>query len=190
MEEFDELESKEVLSSDGNLVGKLADFTLEEDWRMEGMEVKIDKDAADELGAEKPLLSSPKMKIALTHVKAVSDKIVLDEPLEELYRYFEEDEFADRIMSIIGLKISDSEGNDIGKVEDLLIDVEEFGKPSLSVTLEKDMLEDLNVKKSFLSKTRVGISMEHVRDIGDVVMLDTTAENLGEIIEKEPVKKI
>ncbi len=190
METFDDIEGKEVLSSDGNVMGEVIDFTYMENWQLEGIMVKINKKFAEDLGMDKPLLSSLKMKIKLEHVKSVSDSVVLKRSLDELYKYFEEDEFTEKLTSIIGLKISDSAGTKVGEVEDILIDTENWGTPSILAIIYKEVLEDLDMKKSLLSKTKIGISMEHVSDIGDVIMLDTTAGGLGDIIEKEPVKKV
>ncbi|MFO7991111.1 MAG: PRC-barrel domain-containing protein [Thermoplasmata archaeon] len=190
MKTYEELEGREVLSSDGNLMGAVDDFTLTEDRQMDGMVVKINKKVIDELGMDKPLLSSLKMEIKLEHIKSVSDKVILNKSLDELYKYFVEEEFATELTSLIGREISDSAGTNVGEVEDILMDTETWGTPSILAKLDNSVLEDLDMKKALLSKTKIGISMGHVSDIGDVVMLDTTAEDMGKIIEKEPVKKV
>ncbi len=190
MKAFKEIEGTEVLSSDGKMMGKVEDFTYGNDHKLRDVVVKMNKDIVEELGEDKPLLASVKLKIDLEHIKAFTDNVVLNKALDELHIYFHEVTDDDLLTSIIGKELSGSEGEDVGKVDDMIIDTDSWDLPSMLVKLEKDVLETLDIKKSLLSKTRLGISMSHVTSIGDKVMLDSSAKEMGKILEDEPIKKM
>ncbi|MFW5904279.1 MAG: PRC-barrel domain-containing protein [Candidatus Saliniplasma sp.] len=190
MEVLDDIKGKEVLSGDGRLMGKLIDFTYDSEFKIDEIVIKMNKDVIDELGEDKPWLSSLKLGIGVSHVKAFTDNIVLKEPIEELYLHFEDVSEKKVASSFMGMEISGNQGNDVGKVEDILIDTESMGILSMMVKINKDILETLDLKKSLLSKTRLGISMEHVKNIGDMIMLDTSIDDMGKIIMEEPIKKL
>jgi len=190
MKALKELEGKEVLSSDGRLIGKVEDFTWDLDRELVKMVVKMNKDVLEDIGEEKPMLSSVRMGIELEQIKAFTDNVILYKPIDSLHVLFDDISDEDVISSIRGMEISGSNGRDLGKVTDILIDVDGWKSLSVLVKLNKEILETLDVKSSLLSKTRLAISMVHVVSISDRVMLDTSADELGEIIEKNPVKKV
>lgn len=189
MDKLKELEGKEVLSKDGKFMGELKDFTRRGD-KIEKMVVKMNKDILEDIGEDKPMLSSVKRGIAIEKIKAISDNVILQDPLDDMHLHFEEVDEDDVLSTIKGMKINGSGGRDVGKVKDILINIENWGTPSLLVKLNKDILETLDLEGSLLSKTELAISMDHVAEISDWIMLDKSADEMGEIIEKEPVKKI
>ncbi|GEM_PF-1231013 len=190
MRQFKEMKGKDILSNDGRLMGKVEDLTYDADYAPRNLIAKMNKEVIEELGEDKPLLSSLKLGIEVEHVKAFSDKVVLHEPLDELHAHFLEVTDEDMITGIIGKNISGSHGRDVGKIKDVLIDTDHWGMPSLLVKINKDILEVLDVDKPLLSKTKLAISMSHVDSVGDIVILDTSAEEMGQIIQEEPIKKL
>ncbi len=190
MEAFGDVKGKEVLSNDGRYVGKLLDFTYGEGYRTDDIFVKVNKEVIDDLGEDKPLLKSLKLGISVEQIKAFTDKIILEKDLDALHIHVEDVSEKKMISSLLGLELSGSEGNDVGKVEDILIDTRSFGVFSLLVKTKKEIVDTLDLEKSMLSKTRLGISMTHVTNIGDRIMLDASIEGMGRIIEEEPIKKV
>ncbi len=190
METLDDIKGKEILSSDGRSMGKLINFTVDGDFRIDDVVAKMNKDIIEDLGEDKPLFSSLKLGISVKHVKSFTDNIVLKTPLNKLHLHFEDVTDKNLASSIIGMEISGSQGNYVGKVEDILVDTESLGRLSMLVKVNKDILETLDLEKPLLSKTRLGISMKHVTSVGDKIMLDTSIEGMGEIILKEPIKKM
>ncbi len=190
MKPFKEIEGKEVLSSDGRVMGKLTDLIYSQEYRPVSLIVKMNKDILEELGEDKPIFSSVRLKIDIDHVKAFSDNIVLNKALDDLHIYFHVVEEESIASELVGNSLSGSEGRDVGKVLDILVDTGSWGPLSMLVKINKEMVEELNQKRSFLSKTKMGISMKHVTDVGDIIMLDTTAEEMGDIINDVPIKKM
>ncbi|MEF8873468.1 MAG: PRC-barrel domain-containing protein [Candidatus Thermoplasmatota archaeon] len=189
MQKLKELEGKKVLTGDGKLAGEVNDFTYRVN-NIERIVIKMNKDILEDIGEDKPLLSSVKRGLAIGEIKAFSDNVILHEDLDDLHLDFEEVSEEDLVSSLRGMKINDSGGRDVGKVTDILIDIENWSPPSLLVKLNKDILETLDVEGSLLSKTELAISMTHVDEISDWIILDKSADQMGEIIEKEPVKKV
>lgn len=190
MEALNEIKGKEILSSNGRSMGEMIDITYDKEFKIDEIVVKMNKEVIDELGENKPLLSSLKLGIDVEHVKAFTDNVVLKEPIEQLQHHFKDVSEKKFVSSFVGMEISGSNGNDVGKVEDVLIDTESLGTISLLVKIKKDILETLDLKKSLLSKTRLGVSMKHVKSIGDKIMMDTNIEDMGKIIQEEPIKKL
>ncbi|MFO8110255.1 MAG: PRC-barrel domain-containing protein [Thermoplasmata archaeon] len=190
MKAFSDIKGKEVLSSDGRTMGKVEDFTYGKDFIITGIVTKMNKEVIEDLGEDKPLLTSLKLGINTEQVKAFSDKVVLHEPLDELYIRFKEVSDKEVISSIIGMNISGSQGREVGKVKDILLDTDTWGIPSLLVKVNKDIMETLDVDKPLLSKTKLSISMTYVTDIGDMVMLDTSAEEMNKVIQDESIRKL
>lgn len=168
----------------------MSDVKLERDLNITGLSLRLDKKMAEDLGLDKPILSSLMGDISKEHIKSISDNVLLNKKLDDLYKYIEDDTEWRAASELIDYNISDTNGKDVGKVEGLILDEENWGIPTMIVTIKKDTLELLDMKKSLLSKTKLGISMEHVENIGDYIMLDTTADNMGEIIKEEQVKKV
>ncbi len=189
MEKLKRLEGKEVLSKDGKYMGKVLDFTYHVD-DIKKILVKMNKDILEDIGEDKPMLSSVKRTISIERVKAFSDNVVLYDPLSDLHGVFQEFSEENLISSLKGMKINCTEGRDVGHVKDILVDVENWTSPSLLVKLNKDILETLDLKSSILSKNELAISMEHVERIRDRIMLDKSADEIGDIIDKEPIKKV
>ncbi len=189
MKAFSEVRGKEVLSNDGRTMGKVDDFTYEPDHTIKSMITKMNKDVVEDVGEDKPLISSLKLGIGVEQIKALSDKVVLHEPISELYKHFLEVFEDEKISSLVGMKITGSQGRNIGKVKDVIMDTDTWGVPNLLVTINPEVMDILDVEKPILSKTKLEISMNHVGSIGDMIMLDTSAEEMNRVIKEVPIKR-
>jgi len=82
----EEMHGRTVLSSDGHAIGEVTGLNLTEDWRIESLEVKLRKDAAQLLGAQKSIFHGSSMDVPTRLVKSVKDAILLGCSVEDLRR--------------------------------------------------------------------------------------------------------
>ncbi len=190
MKKLKDTGGNEIISKDGRMMGNLKGFKYNSDYEISRFICKMNKDVLDGLNKEKPMFSSVILSASTKLIDAFQDNMILKVPFSKLDKYFKESKDSHRLSSIIGLKLSGKDGRDVGKVNDVIIDNEEWDTHFLLVTLKKDIVDTLDVEKSFLSKAKLGIAMDHIKSISDVIILDTSAEEMGEIIESEPIKKI
>lgn len=73
---------KDVVTSDGARVGRVADLAVEE-WKVTGLIVQLSREAAQAAGIRK-LLGRPKALVSTRYVGGVRDVILLSLKLEEL----------------------------------------------------------------------------------------------------------
>lgn len=190
MKKLTDISGNEIVSKDGRMMGNLKGFTYSSDYKVDKFICKMNKDVLDGLNKKKPIFSSVVLGASVKLVDAFEDNIILKVPFSKLDKYFKEVDDAPRLSSVIGLKLSGKDGRDVGKVGDVILDNEKWETNFLLVTLKKDIIETLDIEKSLLSKTKLGIAMDHIKSISDIIILDKSAEEMGDIIESEPIKKI
>ena len=190
MKRLNEIGGNDVISKDGRLLGNLIGFTYNSDYKVSRFVCKMNKDVLEGLNKEKPLLSSVVLGASVKLVGAFKDNMILKLPYEKLEKYFKDVSGAHRLSSLIGLRMSAKDGRNVGKVDDIIIDNEKWDTHFLLVKLRKDIMKTLDIEKSLLSKAKLGISMDHIKSISDIIILDTSAEQMGKVIEEEPIKKI
>jgi sporulation protein YlmC with PRC-barrel domain len=79
------LRGRTVISADGLAVGEVTAVFLDSDvWRVESLQVKLRKDIADRLGAERGLFHAGSLEIPTTMVQSVGDGVVLLVGVDEL----------------------------------------------------------------------------------------------------------
>jgi sporulation protein YlmC with PRC-barrel domain len=87
---FSDMKGLAVVAGEGRVIGKVTDVMLDPDgWRVSGLVVKLDKEAAERLGRHKTF-GSPTAVIRVEHIKGVSQTVVLHEGLTELASAVEE----------------------------------------------------------------------------------------------------
>jgi sporulation protein YlmC with PRC-barrel domain len=190
MARLSELKRTEVVSADGKIIGTVASAILTGKLEISGLSVKLNKETILAIGKKKPLLSSLRMDININDIKGIKDKVVLYHAIKDLDTYLipHNEKFdSDRLL---GMKVLGVQGKIVGTVEDINIDIHQWTLPSLIIKIRKDALEMVKMEKCLLGGNRLHISAQHVIDVGDYVMLEVTAENIGEILEKTPIKKI
>ncbi len=191
---MEELKTKEVLSKDGTYVGSVDGVIINSSWDVKSLALKIDKDVSEDVGQPKPLLFSHKMDIGIEHIDKLGDKVLLKDMLSDLQHYLKAHNESYEAGRFRGMEVVDKEGRLLGKVEDILLECKEtcsdWKIPSLLLKIDRDMMSILDLKKGFLSAPLISLSMEHVKYVGDVVMLDTSAKGLDDIIGESKVKKM
>jgi sporulation protein YlmC with PRC-barrel domain len=75
-----------------------------------------------------------------------------------------------------------TDGRMIGVLTGAWMDTSNWTITALVVELEKDVVEDLNVKKPFLRTAKVTVPTSTVLNIADVVQLNSDMTNLGTIL--------
>jgi len=190
MKKLTDISGNEIVSKDGRLMGNLKGFTYNSDYKVGKFICKMNKDVLEGMNKEKPIFSSVLLSASTKLIDAFEDNMILKVPFSKLEKYFKEVDDAPRLSSVIGLKLSGKDGRDVGKVGDVILDNEKWETHFLLVTLKKDIIKTLDIEKSLLSKTKLGIAMDHIESISDIIILDKSAEEMGDIIESEPIKKI
>jgi sporulation protein YlmC with PRC-barrel domain len=74
-----------VIASDGLAIGEIALLFLEGDsWRVESLQVKLRKDIADRLGADRSMFHAGALEIPIRLVQSVGDAVVLSVAVDDL----------------------------------------------------------------------------------------------------------
>ena len=190
MERISKYTDREIVSSDGNLIGWIKGFTFASvgNWNVTGVTMKLESESHEELGKKKPFLGALKVDIGVDTIKSVSDNVLLNKAHKEMRPFLHNHVEGKNIANIIDKEVVDSVGKDIGVIEDVMVDVDRWMLPSILVRLDKDTHKMLQMEKAPDIERRVTIPMGNVGQIGDKVMLNINKESLGSLVQKAPVK--
>jgi sporulation protein YlmC with PRC-barrel domain len=79
------LQGRTVIASDGLTIGELTVLFIDsDDWRVESFQVKLRKDIADRLGADRSMFHAGAVEIPISVVQSVGDSVVLSVAVDEL----------------------------------------------------------------------------------------------------------
>lgn len=79
------LRGRTVIASDGHLIGEIVTLFIDSDgWRVESLQIKLRKDVADRLGADRTLFHAGALEIPTSMVQSVGDAVVLSVATDEL----------------------------------------------------------------------------------------------------------
>jgi sporulation protein YlmC with PRC-barrel domain len=79
------LRGRTVIASDGLKIGDISALFLDSDaWRVESLQVRLQKDVADRLGAGRSMFHAGAVEIPIRMVQSVGDAVVLSVPVDEL----------------------------------------------------------------------------------------------------------
>ena len=183
MTKLSELRKKEVISSDGHVIGTIHSAIITQEKTIFGLTIKIKKRIVTTLEKKKPLLSSLLLDAKIDQIKGVRDKVILRYPLKELATQLLPHNVKSDAERLLGLDVLGLEGKVVGSVEDMEIDTNTWTLPTLLIKVKKEALDAIKKDKCLLCGSQLHISMHHVVDIGDYVMLEMTAENIGQILD-------
>ncbi|MBI0584249.1 MAG: PRC-barrel domain-containing protein [Methanomassiliicoccus sp.] len=86
-------------------------------------------------------------------------------------------------LGCIGKKdVITTDGRNIGTLSGAWIDTTAWTVISLVVDLNKDVVSELNVKKPILRTAKVNVPTANIKNIADVVQLNSDITNLGSIL--------
>lgn len=81
------LRGRSVIAADGLRLGAVASVFLDSDaWRIESLQVKLDKEIADRLGADRGLFHAGMLEVPVGSIQSVGDAVVLSVPVSALQR--------------------------------------------------------------------------------------------------------
>ena len=81
----DDIRGRTVISADGLAVGEIAAVFLDSDaWRVEALQVKLRKEMADQLGAERSMFQAGTLEVPVQMVQSVGDAVILGVPADDL----------------------------------------------------------------------------------------------------------
>ena len=79
------LRGRTIIAADGLVVGEVTALFLESDtWRVESLQIKLGKDIADRLGADRNVFHAGALEIPVRLVQSVGDTVVLSVPVSGL----------------------------------------------------------------------------------------------------------
>jgi sporulation protein YlmC with PRC-barrel domain len=79
------IRGRTVIASDGLAIGEIASLFLDsEAWRVESLQVKLHKDIADRLGANRSMFHAGTLEIPVRMVQSVGDAVVLAAAVDDL----------------------------------------------------------------------------------------------------------
>lgn len=189
MTNLSDLKKMQVISADGHVIGNVQSVILTEKWEVSGFSIKMKKDSLESLGKKKPILSSLLLDINIDVIKGIKDKVVLKHKMNDLSPFLLSHNAKFDADRLLGLEVLGVGGKVVGKVEDLKLDTSLWTMPSLVIKIRKDALEMMKMNKCLICDTQLNISMYHVVSVGDYVMLEVTAENIGQILENISIQK-
>jgi len=81
----DNLRGRIVIAADGQVVGETTALFLESDtWRVESLQVKLGKNIADQIGADRSMFHAGTLEIPVRMTQSVGDTVVLSVPVDGL----------------------------------------------------------------------------------------------------------
>ncbi len=83
---------------------------------------------------------------------------------------------------IIGRAVLTQDGREIGTVEALLLEIEEWAARSVEIRLRRDALEALHLKRPLFGTRSVHIGVEHVAGVTDAVVLKVDLQKLAALL--------
>jgi sporulation protein YlmC with PRC-barrel domain len=189
MVSLSELKKMEVISADGKVIGTVQDVAINDKWNITGFTVKLDNDVAKGLGKQTPVMSALRLEIGVQQIKSIGDKVVLWKPLKELGEHLTKHEGVDKISRYINMKVLGTGGMVLGQVQDVQLEPSTWKMPSLYVSVAREVMDHMKMKKPLIGKGHLTLSMVHVSSIKDYVMLNTDREGLARMLDSCPVRK-
>lgn len=79
------LHGRTVIASDGLAIGEIAVLFIDSDaWRVESLQVRLRKDVADRLGADRNIFHAGALEIPTSMIQSVGDAVVLSVAIGDL----------------------------------------------------------------------------------------------------------
>lgn len=79
------LRGRTIISADGQVIGEInALFLDSEAWRVESLQVSLNKQIADQLGAHRSTFHAGELELPVRMVQSVGDTVVLTVPVDGL----------------------------------------------------------------------------------------------------------
>jgi sporulation protein YlmC with PRC-barrel domain len=186
---LEEIIGLEVLSSDAKLVGTVESVGVDtESWHAGALKIIVTKGMEASLGVKKPLFGAARIAFPSDKVESVKDVVKMKEPLAKMVQYA-----IDSVLltitagHLVNKRVISNDGREIGVTESLYLEPDASWRVAfLEVEVAKDALRDMKLKKGTFKKREVKLPTSLVGTVGDLVMLNTSEDELGRILEKSP----
>ena len=91
----DNLRRRTIIGADGQVIGEVnALFLDSSSWRVESLQVKLGKDIADQIGADRSIFQAGALEIPIRMIQSVGDTVVLSVPVDGLREALPKGQFA------------------------------------------------------------------------------------------------
>lgn len=189
MQRLEELVGLEVLSSDAKVVGSVEGVNVDTDnWRCGALRIIVTKGMEANLGVKKPLFGAARIAFAPEKVETVRDVVKLKEPLAKLAQsVIDPSRLPIGGGHLVYKRVISNNGREIGIIESLYFEPDANWRVSfLEVEVDKEAFQDMKLKKAVFKRRTVKLPTSLVGTVGDLVMLNTSEDELGRILEKSP----
>lgn len=186
---LEEMVGLEVISSDAKVLGTVEGLNVDTDnWRCGALRIIVTKGQEASLGMKKPLFGSARVAFAPEKVETVKDVVKMKEPLTKLAQsVIDPSSLPVSGGQMVSKRVVSSNGKEIGIVESLYFEPDANWRVSfLEVEVEKEAFNEMKLKKAVFKKRTVRLPTALVGTVGDLVILNTSEEELGRILEKSP----
>jgi len=190
MLKMEDIVGLEVISADARVVGIVEGIGIDVDeWTIPALRVALKKGVEEAIGVRKPLFSSAKLHLKTSGVESISDTITLNADLTGVKSLgVEEGMVLMTAADVVGKRVICKKARQIGVADNIVFTPDrEWRVPYIEVKLDKDAVDDLNVKKPLLSSPTVRMQTPDVKTIGDMIMLKIDIDELRDYLEKKPI---
>jgi sporulation protein YlmC with PRC-barrel domain len=81
----DNLGGRTIIGADGQVIGEITGLFLDSDsWSVESLQIKLGKDIADQIGADRSIFHAGALEIPIRMIQSVGDTVVLSVPVDGL----------------------------------------------------------------------------------------------------------
>lgn len=179
----------EVLTSDAKVIGNVEGVGVNtEDWHAHTLRIVLRKGMEEALGVKKPMFGAARIALGTHKVLSVRDLVKLGEPLAKL-REAVIDAAAVPFTAgdMINRRVVCEKGREIGVTGSLYFDPEGGWRiPYIEVEVYRETFKEMDLKKARLRRREVKVPTSLIHTVGDMVMLNTSEEELGRILEHTP----
>jgi sporulation protein YlmC with PRC-barrel domain len=186
---LEEIIGIEVLSSDAKVMGAVEGVGVDtENWRIGALKVVVTKGVEAALGVKKPLFGAARVAFPVEKVETVGDVVKMKDPLSKLGpSAIDPSQLPITAVHLVGKRVVSNNGREIGIAGSLLMEPTANWKvPFLEVEVAKDAFQEMKLKKGVLKRRQVKLPTSLVGTVGDIIMLNTSLDELARILEKSP----
>jgi len=186
---LDEIVGLEVLSADANIVGNVEAIGVDtEEWYARALKIALRKGLEEAAGVKKPLFGQARFALDMKYVESVRDMIKLKEPLSALKTLVIDPDHVPRWASeLLYRRVVCNKGREIGVTGTIFVESEGGWRiPFIEVEMDKDIFSEMNLKKATFKKREVKVPTSLIGTVGDLIMLNTSEDELARILEKTP----
>lgn len=186
---LEEIIGLEVLSSDAKVLGTVEGVGVDsENWRVGALKVAVTKGMEPNLRVKKPLFGAARIAFPSEKVESVRDVVKMKEPLAKLPPFVIDPGMIPMSAGdLVNKRVVSNNGREIGITESLYLEPEAGWKITfVEVEVEKEAFRDMKLKKAAFKRREVKLPTSLIGTVGDLIMLNTSEEELGRILEKSP----